>query len=102
MNDRLDGDLPASTAGQFPGFLHLPQVQILWAVVVPRPGCTEAALQDHCGNRLPPYKRPARFALLNALPRTVTGRVIKDRLKALLKEASCKTPTRIETSPRAA
>ncbi len=102
MNDYLDGDLPASTAGQFPGFLHLPQVQILWAAVVPRPGCTEAALQDHCGNRLPPHKRPARFALLSDLPRTVTGRGIKDRLKALLKEASCKTPTRIDTAPRVA
>ncbi len=102
MNDCLDSDLLASTAGQFPGFLHLPQVQILWAVVVLRPGCTEAALRDHCGNRLPTYKRPARFALLSALPRTVTGRVIKDRLKALLKEASCKAPTGIDTSPRAA
>ena len=59
---------------------------VLWAAVVPKPGCTEADLQAHCAQRLPVHKRPARFALLDALPRTVTGRVIKNRLKTLLHE----------------
>lgn len=53
------------------------------AVVVTRPGATldQAALDAFCRDRLSGYKRPRRLVVVDALPRNLTGRVLKDDLK---------------------
>ena len=53
------------------------------AFVVPRPGVTisEAELAAHCEARLARYKVPKSFRLADALPRTGTGKVVKQRLR---------------------
>lgn len=43
---------------------------------------TEAVL-GHCADRLAGFKRPTRVEVVDALPRTLTGRVQKSRLRAL-------------------
>ncbi len=56
------------------------------AVVVPRPGRTpgEAELQAWCAARLARFKVPSRVVLADALPKTATAKVQKDRLRAEL------------------
>lgn len=57
------------------------------AVVVPRPGAapTEAELQAWCAERLAHFKVPARVRFADALPKTPTAKVQKDRLRAELR-----------------
>jgi acyl-CoA synthetase (AMP-forming)/AMP-acid ligase II len=55
------------------------------AVVVPAPGMevTVATLADHCGARgLSRHKCPERVELVDALPRNLTGKVLKAELRA--------------------
>ena len=57
------------------------------AVVVPRPGAaaTEAELQAWCAERLARFKVPGRVLFVDALPKTPTAKVQKDRLRAELR-----------------
>ena len=57
----------------------------VWAAIVLRDGsaATQEALRDHCRARLAPYKLPARFLFLDALPRNSAGKVLKPELTAL-------------------
>jgi crotonobetaine/carnitine-CoA ligase len=57
------------------------------AVVVPRPGAapTEAELQAWCAERLARFKVPTRVRFVDALPKTPTAKVQKDRLRAELR-----------------
>jgi amino acid adenylation domain-containing protein len=50
---------------------------IIHAAVVPEPGGTLSiiGLRGHCGRALPPYMSPDRFHVLDALPRTSTGKI---------------------------
>jgi long-chain acyl-CoA synthetase len=40
-----------------------------------------AAVRDHCAGRLARFKRPTRLEVVTELPRTVTGKVQKGRLR---------------------
>jgi fatty-acyl-CoA synthase len=53
------------------------------AFIVPKPaaGVTAADLARHCEGRLARYKVPKRFELVDALPRTGTGKIRKQRLR---------------------
>ena len=53
------------------------------AFVVPAPGrrVTAEALDEHCRERLAPYKIPSRIAIVEALPKTVVGKIDKIRLR---------------------
>ena len=53
------------------------------ALVVPRPGETvEAAeLRDHCAGRLASFKVPKAFELVEALPRTESGKLRRADLR---------------------
>lgn len=46
--------------------------------------CTEAELAAFCAERLPGHKRPERVVVLDELPRTSTGKVVRRRLVPLL------------------
>ncbi|MGH6718455.1 MAG: class I adenylate-forming enzyme family protein, partial [Alphaproteobacteria bacterium] len=54
------------------------------AFVQPKPGATisEADLAAHVALSLAPYKRPARIVLVEALPATASGKVMKAALRA--------------------
>jgi long-chain acyl-CoA synthetase len=43
-------------------------------------GLTAAALADHCAGLLAPYKRPSAYILVDALPLTPAGKVLKSAL----------------------
>ncbi len=53
------------------------------AFIVPKPGTvtTPEELAAHCERRLARYKVPKRFEIIEALPRTGTGKVQKQRLR---------------------
>jgi fatty-acyl-CoA synthase len=53
------------------------------AFVVARPGSAlaDAELAAHCESRLARYKRPRQFALVDAIPRTASGKALKQELR---------------------
>jgi len=55
-----------------------------WAAVVPRPGTKvdEAALDAHCRERLAAYKVPRRFVVVDELPRSSVGKILRRELRA--------------------
>ncbi len=54
--------------------------------VVPRPGQTveTEALLAHCRAQLSAYKVPAAVHLIDAIPRTGSGKIIRYKLKEML------------------
>lgn len=54
------------------------------AVVVPRPGHAPDAdeLRTHCRQNLAGYKCPKTVSLVNALPLSAAGKVLKNRMRA--------------------
>lgn len=61
-----------------------PTLSIVCAYVVARdPGLTKAALLDHAGDRLAAYKCPKEVVLVDSLPRTGNGKVMRRALHAL-------------------
>ncbi|MEO0402562.1 MAG: AMP-binding protein, partial [Pseudomonadota bacterium] len=60
------------------------RTEIVKAYVVRKPGAsvTSAQLQKHVQHRLATYSYPREVAFLDALPMTVTGKVIRKELKA--------------------
>ena len=56
--------------------------EVVAAAVVLRPGAQAdaAALVAHCGERIAGYKKPRCVAIVPALPRNATGKVLKARL----------------------
>ncbi len=57
--------------------------EIVRAYVALAPGRTVSAdeLVEHCRGRLAPYKIPAQVVLVDALPKTVVGKIDKNRLR---------------------
>ncbi len=55
------------------------------AVVAPRPGATltEAELLAHCAGRLARYKIPKSVVIVDALPQSPVGKILKREVKAL-------------------
>ena len=47
------------------------------------PAAVEAAVRDHCTERLARFKQPARIEVVDELPKTVTGKVQKGRLRGI-------------------
>lgn len=64
---------------------HLGEVPV--AFVVARPGMSVVAdiLIEHCRQRLSAYKVPAAIHLVNEIPRTGSGKIIRFKLKETLK-----------------
>jgi fatty-acyl-CoA synthase len=60
------------------------------AFVVLRAGAAEAGdgLREHCRARLAGFKVPKTFTVLDALPRSSMGKVLKDDLRASVTEAA--------------
>jgi len=58
--------------------------EVPWAFVVPRTGAAldDAELEAHARERLAPYKVPARFVAVDALPRNEVGKVVRRELQA--------------------
>ncbi|HVX83112.1 MAG TPA: AMP-binding protein [Devosiaceae bacterium] len=56
------------------------------AFVVPRDeaGCDAAALAAHCAARLAKYKCPSRILVVEAIPRSAAGKILKPALRARL------------------
>ena len=59
--------------------------EVAVACVVPRPGRTPdvEALRAFCRSRMPAYRVPARFVVLEALPRNESGKLLRANLAAL-------------------
>ncbi len=66
------------------------QGELIAAFVVPKPGqvLTEAALIAHCKELASRYKVPDFISLREALPITVTGKLMRRDLKLLAREFS--------------
>ena len=47
------------------------------------PAAIESAVRDRCAERLARFKQPARIEVVDELPRTVTGKVQKGRLRGI-------------------
>ena len=64
---------------------HLGEVPVVF--VVPRPGMTVVPeiLIEHCRQRLSAYKVPAAIHLVDEIPRTGSGKIIRFKLKETLK-----------------
>jgi len=59
---------------------HRSGSQIVKAVVAGPESLDVAAIREHCARQLVGYKRPEVITRLEALPRTPTGKIIRDRL----------------------
>ena len=59
--------------------------EALFAVIVPIPGKTMTldALVDHCRNRIGGYKIPRRIDVVNALPKSAMGKILKAELRQI-------------------
>jgi acyl-CoA synthetase (AMP-forming)/AMP-acid ligase II len=62
----------------------------IYAFVVPRAGqqIDVAALAQHAGAQLASYKRPSRIVVVQDMPVSPTGKVMKRQLLAALPEAA--------------
>jgi fatty-acyl-CoA synthase len=65
------------------GIAHEKWGEVGLAVVVPAPGRTVTleSLRSACEGRLARYKQPQQIALVDALPRNVTGKIARDELR---------------------
>jgi len=64
--------------------------EVCAAFVVLRDGATTSAeaLAEHCGARLARFKVPKTFTVVDELPRSSMGKVLKDDLRASVAEAA--------------
>jgi acyl-CoA synthetase (AMP-forming)/AMP-acid ligase II len=46
-------------------------------VVLASAGCDLAALREHCARALSPYKAPIEFTVVEAVPRTPGGKILR-------------------------
>jgi benzoate-CoA ligase len=59
------------------------------AYVVPKPDCAldEAELAQHCHRRLAGFKRPRRLVVVDALPKTATGKIKRNAVREWAQDA---------------
>jgi long-chain acyl-CoA synthetase len=73
-----------------------------WAAVVPHHGAAVdgAALDAHCRERLAPYKIPRRFVIVDDLPRSPVGKILRRELRRQFAEApGGPEPTPVTSTP---
>jgi 3-hydroxy-4-methylanthranilate adenylyltransferase len=71
------------------------------AYLVLAEGAEASAVEREITTRLAPYKRPRRLHVVEQLPRTATGKLVRDR--AVLRDVgTAESPARPESSPRPA
>lgn len=60
------------------------------AFVVPRPGqqVTPQSLDELCLNNIARFKRPRAYRVIDGLPKSSYGKILKTELRQLLKETS--------------
>jgi fatty-acyl-CoA synthase len=65
------------------GIAHPTWIEAVVAIVVPRPGVAidVADLRTHARARLAPFKVPKAFALVEALPKNASGKLLKRDLR---------------------
>jgi len=65
------------------GVPHERWIEAVVAVVVPRPDAAPTAdeLDAHCRDKLAGYKRPKHIALVEALPKNASGKILKRELR---------------------
>jgi fatty-acyl-CoA synthase len=70
------------------GVSHPVWVEAVTAFVVPRKGAqiTEQEIIDLCKKNLAPFKVPKKIVLLDALPKTPTGKILKRNIRSTYKE----------------
>lgn len=76
-----------ATLGELPGVVAAVVLhdQVITAYLQLDPPATAAAVESALAERLAPYKRPRRLHVLDAMPRTTTGKLVRDR--AVLRQA---------------
>jgi len=70
------------------GLPHEKWVEAVTAVVVPKAGqkITEAELMELCKKELAPFKVPKGFIIVDALPKTPTGKILKREMRVTYKD----------------
>lgn len=70
------------------GIHHPSWVEAVTAFVVPRRGetITEQEIINHCKKELAPFKVPKKIVLVDALPKTPTGKILKRDMRASYQE----------------
>ncbi len=70
------------------GIHHPSWVEAVTAFVVPRRGetITEQEIINHCKKELAPFKVPKKIVLVEALPKTPTGKILKRDMRASYQE----------------
>lgn len=65
------------------GVPHPKWIEAVTAVIVPKPGeeVTIEALQAYCGDTLANFKRPKHVAIVEALPKNASGKILKKDLR---------------------
>ena len=65
------------------GVNHPKWVEAVTAVVVPKKGetITEAEIIEHCRKNLAPFKVPKKVVVVEALPKTPTGKILKREMR---------------------
>ena len=56
---------------------------IAFVLLAPGGPVSEAELRHHASQRLAPYKVPAQIVIMDALPASSTGKILKSRLTDL-------------------
>jgi acyl-coenzyme A synthetase/AMP-(fatty) acid ligase len=74
------GMLPGVVEVKVYGGVYPSGSQYVKAAVVAEPPVDAAAVRAHCRENLVYYKRPERIVLLDALPRSATGKIVCDQL----------------------
>ena len=91
--DKLKPELVEEVVASFPGIdqaavLGLTDelgIEQLWSLVVSRSQWDEQALRAHCRQRLPTAFVPARFIMVESLPRNAMGKIERPRLPEIVK-----------------
>ncbi len=70
------------------GIPHPKWVEAVCAIVVPRKGedLTEEDIIEHCKKHLSPFKVPKKVVIVDALPKTPTGKLLKRDLRITFKD----------------
>ena len=82
IEDKLSDHPKVSTSAVI-GMPHEKMGECGWAYVVPIPGShlTEEELLHHCQKKMADYKVPAKFLMVDSIPISPVGKILKNQLK---------------------